>query len=383
MKTIGILLIALILNASCQETKTAALTPKNGGGDNLTKTRETPRISFKRNGENKCGLFDFVLSNENSLIGFGLGSRIGTASANKQNGSEVRATRNIFVCSSEDRGKSWSGESGIPYENIGPISSIAENEQEVYIGGEDGSIWEKRGMTWQAIYEPKVNGCSFRQIDLSNNGVGFAACETKYGAQIFKTQNDGKTWQKVYENEISGHAFDLLVVDENVAIVAVNDDYVLRTEDGGKSWRPQELENTGRIVNDKDWIDLKDNGASALTLAPGGIVWITGKNGSLYYSDDEGETWKRPDKMPGSIQQQELKSIAFSTSGRGIVVGKKGYIIISEDNGKTWNEIPQTLLVKSISENDNPNLPDTLLKVRFSGENAIILGLLGVYEVSF
>jgi hypothetical protein len=47
----------------------------------------------------------------------------------------------------------------------------------------------------------------------------------------------------------------------------MNDEYIVRTEDGGKTWKPQELENTRRTIKEDDWIDLKDNGASDLTRA--------------------------------------------------------------------------------------------------------------------
>lgn len=384
MKTISILLLVLMLNASCQETRTAALESNYGSNKNLKQqTEESAKINLKLNGRNICGLFDFVFSKENKIIGVGIGSEAGVAAANKQDGFENKSKEIFFVCSSDDFGKTWQGEKGIPYEKIGTVSGITQYDKATFIGGADGSIWVKDETKWQSVYEPKSDSYSFRHTEFANGESGFAVSETEYGSQIFKTQNGGKSWQKVYENEISGHPFDLLVINDNTAIVAMNNDYILRTEDGGKTWKPQELENTGRTIKEDDWIDLKDNGASDLTLTSGGIVWIVGKKGSLYYSDDKGKTWKRPDKMPDSIQQQELKSIAFSTIGKGVAVGENGYIIISEDNGRTWNEVPQNALKTNISESDVTKNLERLIKVKFNNENAIILGLQGVYEISF
>ncbi len=384
MKIISILLLVVMLSASCQEMRTAATESNYDGGKGIEqRSEETAKISLKQNGPNTCGLFDFVILKENELIGVGIGSEAGVASANKPGGVQSKSKEIFFVCSSGDLGKTWQGEREIPYENTGPISGITEHNRTVFIGGADGSIWVKNEAKWQSIFEPKSDSYRFRYIQFVDNETGFAACETEYGSQIFKTQNGGQSWNKVYENEISGHPFDLLVIDKNTAIIAINDEYILRTEDGGKTWKPEELENTGRTVKEDDWIDLNDNGASALALTSKGIVWVVGQKGSLYYSDDKGKTWKRPDKFPDSIKQQELQSIAFSPSGKGVAVGQNGYIILSEDAGKTWNEIPQGTIKEQVLASEVTKNLDKLIKVKFKNESAVILGSRGVYELSF
>jgi hypothetical protein len=87
--------------------------------------------------------------------------------------------------------------------------------------------------------------------------------------------------------------------------------------------------------------------------------------------------------MPDSVHQQKLNSIAFSANGKGVVVGENGFIIISEDNGKTWNEIPQNALKRNFPESEVTKNLEKLVKVKFNNENAIILGLQNVYEISF
>lgn len=384
MKVVLIITLVLMLNLSCQETRTVAVESDYSSNKNpKQQTEESAKINLRLIGTNTCGLFDFVFSKEKEIIGIGIGSEAGIASADKQSKFENNSKEVLFVCSSNDFGRTWQGEKGIPYERIGTILGITEFGNGILIGAADGSIWGKYETKWQPVHKPKSNSYGFRFIEFSGNEIGFAVSETEYGSQVFKTQNGGKDWHKVYENQISGHPFDLLVLDKSLVIIAMNDNYVLRTEDGGKTWKPQELENTGRTIKDDDWIDLKDNGASDLTLTSNGIVWVVGKKGSLYYSGDKGKSWKRPDKMPDSIQQQELKSIAFSTSGKGVAVGENGYIIITEDHGKTWNEVPQNALKKNISESDVTKKLERLIKVKFNNENAIILGLEGVYEISF
>lgn len=384
MKTISIVLLVVTLSASCQEMRTAPTEPAYDDGKSIEQRfEESAKINLKQNGKNTCGLFDFVILKESELIGVGIGSEAGVASANKPGGLQNKPKEIFFVCNSDDLGKTWQGERGLPYESIGTISGITEHNQTPFIGGVDGSIWVKNETKWQSVYEPKSDSSSFRHIEFADNETGFAASETEYGSQIFKTQDGGKSWHQVYKNEISGHPFDLLVVDKDTAIVAMNDEYILRTEDGGKTWKPQALENTEKMIKEDDWIDLNDNGASDLTFTSDGIVWVVGQKGSLYYSDDKGKAWKRPDKMPDSIKQQELHSIAFSPSGKGVAVGQNGYIILSEDAGKTWSEIAQSTAKEQILESEVTRNLDKLIKVKFKNESAIILGSHGVYELSF
>jgi|GEM_PF-6666282 len=399
MRIVSILLLAVVLNGSCQEIKTGVVESKGQGDKNLTDSDKTkhPQIDLKLISKNACGLTDFVFSRNNKTIGIGLGGEIGFAKGNAIPSGNNKPTETPFptrktpspVCYSEDFGKSWQGENGLDFENLGSPQGITEINGKIFITGSRSPVWLNSENGWRGIYNPKNSKYSFENIEFAHNNenIGFVVSlsfsDTEHGSRIFKTQDGGKSWVKVYENIISGWPSDLLVVDKETAMVAMNDEYILRTEDGGNTWKPQELENTGRMIKEDDWIDLNDNGASDLTITSRGIVWVVGQKGSLYYSDDKGKTWKRPDKMPGSIGQQELHSIAFSPSGKGVAVGQNGYIIISEDEGKTWHEISQNVLKNNISESEVTKNLDKLTKVKFNDENAIVLGLQGIYELSF
>jgi photosystem II stability/assembly factor-like uncharacterized protein len=375
MKVIAILSLVLMLNASCQEIRTTAIESKNTDFKNLEKkdTKEAIPASIKLVGRNAHSVYDFVFSDSGEIVGVGIGNESG------------------YVYVSNDMGKSWKKEEAFVQNDKGSVKGIIKKGGDIYATNTGGMVIKRVSSEtkWERISkpDPKLHSATyFRYIEFANDEIGYAVSEafseTEHGSRIFQTQDGGKTWKMVYENILSGMPFDLLVIDEKTAIVAMNDEYILRTEDGGKTWKPQELESTGKTIKEDDWIDLKNNGASDLTLS-NGIVWVVGEKGSLYYSDDKGKTWKRPDKMPDSIRQQELKSIAFSTDGKGVAVGENGYIIISEDNGKTWNEVSNDVLTKNILKNEVSKNLDRLVKVKFDNEKAIVLGLQGVYAISF
>lgn len=78
---------------------------------------------------------------------------------------------------------------------------------------------------------------------------------------------------------------------------------------------------------------MNRTGASDLEISSD-IVWVVGDKGSIYFSEDKGKMWKRPTKLPDDITQKTLRSVAFSSLGKGAAVGEGGYVAISTDFGR-------------------------------------------------
>lgn len=99
MKIVSILLLVLMLNVSCREMKTTAVESNSVSNKNQKQQpEESARINLKLNGRNTSGLFDFVFSKENKIIGIGIGSQSGVASANKKDGFESKSKKSfLFV----------------------------------------------------------------------------------------------------------------------------------------------------------------------------------------------------------------------------------------------------------------------------------------------
>lgn len=60
--------------------------------------------------------------------------------------------------------------------------------------------------------------------------------------------------------------------------------------------------------------------------------WVTGKFGSIFYTEDGGDTWESQE----SGTEEDLMRIAFVNEKAGWAVGERGTIIHTEDGGKTW-----------------------------------------------
>lgn len=85
----------------------------------------------------------------------------------------------------------------------------------------------------------------------------------------------------------------------------------------------------------KDWLDLSIEGDVALNdiaRAAGGELWITAEFGTLYHSQDSGQSWQGEE-----LGYESLRSVAFH-GDQGVVVGNGGVIFHSADAGRTWEK---------------------------------------------
>ncbi|MBK8147637.1 MAG: hypothetical protein IPK58_05345 [Acidobacteria bacterium] len=215
--------------------------------------------------------------------------------------------------------------------------------------------------------------------------IGVAGSETLYlvgdilnadavGCEIFKAVDGGKTWRRVFASDVSGNASDMVVIDDDNILVAINDEYLLRSTNGGSAWTPVSF---GTATSDlRELARSDETGAKALTMAPNGSVWLVGEKGSVRFSDDKGLTWRVPEEIPISLTaKSELTSIAFSRSGKGVIVGTGGLVLVTDDWGRSWTDVSEDFR--------GANAADNFARVRARDESFILLGAGGIYSLTF
>lgn len=110
--------------------------------------------------------------------------------------------------------------------------------------------------------------------------------------------------------------------NEQEGIVAGSFGMILRTSDGGATWKP--------IL---DRIDNPDGFHYYGITRGGSALFIAGEAGILFRSDDYGEHWKRLE----SPYQGSLFGITANSAGSCIVAfGLQGTVVLSTDGGRTW-----------------------------------------------
>jgi photosystem II stability/assembly factor-like uncharacterized protein len=217
------------------------------------------------------------------------------------------------------------------------------------------------GRSWQRT--TRSGDQDMEAVSFVNPNVGFAGGtkavrnritdEVKGSLEILCTKDGGEHWQSCYKENEPGTVFQIATLSESAALVVLDGNRLIRTDDQGATWRP---------------IDLSTNQIASVALAGDGAHWVVGRNGTFERSDDGDRTWRHVTSLTGNTGGKNWRGIAFNATGAGIAVGDGGLLIITLDNGKTWLE-------------SDSGIRDDLRAVRLQGDSAIILGVKKVYSI--
>jgi len=197
------------------------------------------------------------------------------------------------------------------------------------------------------------------------------------GGTLLQTIDGGQTWRKLntltrdnlrdvyFANERIGW----LVAERDLLKLKTNDEprtYLLKTEDGGLSWKPVLLNPTDinarlvRVVfagSDRGWVfgesgvvlATQDGGAhwvrqvlpTKYLLLGGAFIdqthgWLVGAGATILHTSDGGATWKTGRVRDGAGAR--FTSASFVGNSLGWAVGSAGRVFATTDGGRTWFE---------------------------------------------
>jgi photosystem II stability/assembly factor-like uncharacterized protein len=229
-----------------------------------------------------------------------------------------------------DGGKTWEKQKSpvrffhmkVHFEN--PLKGWIASEQTHILYTEDG------GKTWSIQFKDK--DFILKSISFCDPIHGWAVGEFGF---IYHTRNGGKIWEKqageyglsVSTGEIEGGTFlfDVVAIDPQTAWAVGIDGYVIKTENGGKTWREVK---TGAPKTQLFSVE-SDRGK---TILIGGF-------GVFLYSGDNGRTWKTPQFTPPATYDWFYGITSRGHSGF-VAVGGGGIIYDSVGkNPSTWNKV--------------------------------------------
>lgn len=207
------------------------------------------------------------------------------------------------------------------------------------------------GMSWSELSTP--TDYPLIKVHFFDAQMGYIVSRTEWGGEVFRTTNSGEKWEKVYSDLETGYVFDISILNPKTAAIAVNDAVVFTTRDGGSTWRK---------------VDHNFAGAASVFYTVSGKLWVAGRHGGLYSSDDFGETWETPSRIPDLMKKADWISLVFDGEKRGAVVGRNGAVAITNDAGQTWSNV-------------NPNTQVNLRLVKFRKGIAIAIGSDKAYKI--
>lgn len=141
------------------------------------------------------------------------------------------------------------------------------------------------------------------------------------GDSLYSSADAGASWQPRPLPSDAGKLRAIAFLDARRGFVAGNGGSLFATENGGETWK--------RVA-----VPAQENLTSIWFT--GELGWITGWNGAILHSGDGGRTWVR--QRSGVLQG--LESIYFADEKHGWAVGWVGTVLHTSDGGQTWHLAP-------------------------------------------
>lgn len=190
---------------------------------------------------------------------------------------------------------------------------------------------------------------------------GQAGWAVGHDAVILRTEDGGKTWVlQNFEPELELPFLDLLVIDNQSAIVVGAYGQLRKTVDGGATW------------NEVDAPEIREDEVhfNSIVRLSSGAYFIAGESGMLGYSVDSGDSWTRLESPYDSSYFGAVPS-----GGQGVLIyGLRGTMYVNDDpvnnpDVEGWIEIA------------NENVATMFGGTRLQDGRVVLVGLNGTVTV--
>jgi photosystem II stability/assembly factor-like uncharacterized protein len=235
------------------------------------------------------------------------------------------------VYRTSDAGRTWARQ-----EVVGrrPVFSIScTDDQHAWVSSTTGAIFATAdgGATWKLQQAPTKRNLFKVVFTTPQNGTAVG----DFGV-IVHTSDGGATWSEVplpadfklppaadEQGVMPNDAllYGLSFVDDRTGWLSGEWGTILKTEDGGATWKPQ----SSGVESTLFGIGMRD--------AQSGVA--VGMDSVILRTEDGGATWKQ---LPSGFEDRAFYEVAFSGTN-GWLVGNQGLVMQSTDGGATWKQV--------------------------------------------
>lgn len=218
--------------------------------------------------------------------------------------------------------------------DLGDVAMLSD--EEVWAVGYDGEHTRRAyhskdgGATWGAVEVPG-NGSTFTSVSFPDAQHGWAVGG---GGLVIRTTDGGKSW-RLLKPPTTVDLQTVHFINPQVGFVAgraalltretdelTGSAEILRTRDGGETWqRSYREEQPGNFFQ--------------ITSLSESVALAVLDGNRLLRTEDQGETWAQ---VPTDAKY--VTSVASAPDGVGWLVGPQGGLRSSDDGGKTWRRPP-------------------------------------------
>lgn len=251
--------------------------------------------------------------------------------------------------------------SGLRWRLVGPFrggkatsaSGVPGNPAIYYFGTAGSGVWKTvdGGQSWTCVSDSvRLTGIGAVAVAPSRPDTVYVGATNGPTAGLYRSTDGGDHWNLV---ALQGHSVVSIVIDPHnpdVAMAAAMDAGVVRTADGGKSWKsvlPDEKAGGVWLVFDPD--DPHTVYAGTRPVGQGGRGGGGGGRGAapvstpatdsqIFRSTDEGLTWTKtsPDGLPGGNFGTISLAVAPGTKGQRVYDYVAQGVFRSDDGGAHW-----------------------------------------------
>lgn len=221
------------------------------------------------------------------------------------------------------------------------LLDIARHDGRWMVVGERGHILiSDDAESWRQVAAP--TRVMLTAVVIGDGGTGFAV---GHDATILRTRDNGDTWERVYEDpEEQAPLLDVVIAGPDRAVAVGAYGLYVETRDGGESWsrrvlEPRDLEDAGAdgggAGEEEEEDYYYDFHLNDIAIADSGRWYIAAEAGTVYRSDDQGESWLRlPSPYEGSFFG------VLPLDGDDVLLfGLQGRLYRSGDAGASWRRI--------------------------------------------
>ncbi len=229
------------------------------------------------------------------------------------------------------------------------------NNNVVWVSGSNGIVGKSTnaGKNWKWMTVKGFEKNDFRDIEAfdANTAIIMAIAEPAY---ILKTTDGGDSWKVVYENKTKGIFLDAMEFRDVRNGVVIGDPidgrfFIAQTKDGGESW--QELSAEQRPRTDSGEACFASSGTNIRYLYNKSIVFISGgKNSRLFYNYTPADVpMTKGKETAGGNSVAVFDNYKNNKANKLVVVGgdftadlsRENNCFYSNDGGKSWQR-PKT-----------------------------------------
>ncbi|HEY8518121.1 MAG TPA: YCF48-related protein [Candidatus Binatia bacterium] len=215
---------------------------------------------------------------------------------------------------------------------------------EGWVVGDLGRVFKTTdgGRTWQRqIVSGRLPFLGISCLD------GKQAWISSTNGRVFKTSDGGATWTE-QKTPVDRNLFKIAFVSPTRGTAVGDFGAIVHTEDGGATWEEIQLPEDFKLPDSALDQGILPNDALlyGLSFANENTGWIAGEFGTILRTDDGGRTWKQ--QVSGI--ESTLFGIDFLDENTGIAVGIDSVILRTDDGGATWKPIPSPFDERSYYE---------------------------------